>query len=257
MSEQLLRQYLKTKYLGRKIYWFNSIDSTNLKAKELANNGAAHGTIVIADEQTAGRGRMGRSWYSESGKNLTFSIILNPQMNQHYIGALSLYAGLSVTQALQQFLQVSPKCKWPNDILIDNKKICGILSESIFKDKDLKAVIIGIGLNVNQTIFPGDLNRTATSLALASGREFNRFEVLAKVLQRLETNYKIIQKGLLENILEKWKRFSPMFEKETLVSQNENNIRGIAVGLDLDGGLILQTENGKKKIIAGEVTLCC
>jgi len=121
----------------------------------------------------------------------------------------------------------------------------------------LEGVIIGIGINVNQTFFPEEIKQTATSLSLNAGKQFNRFEVLAAVLERLEILYGDIQKGLLKNILDGWKRYCSIFGKEILVSQNGQIIKGIATGLDEDGGLLMQTKNSEIKILAGDITLCC
>jgi len=257
MNNQEIQPYLRTKIFGSEIFAFDLIDSTNLKAKALAREGVSEGTIVIAEEQTAGRGRLDRPWFSERGKNLTFSLIIKPRIKIEYNGVLSLYAGLAVAQAIQNVLHVIPQCKWPNDVLLGDKKLCGILSEAILMNGILEGVIIGIGINVNQTFFPEEIKQTATSLSLNAGKQFNRFEVLAAVLERLEILYGDIQKGLLKNILDGWKRYCSIFGKEILVSQNGQIIKGIATGLDEDGGLLMQTKNSEIKILAGDITLCC
>jgi len=257
MNNQEIQSYIRTKIFGSEIFAFDLIDSTNLKAKALAREGASEGTIVIAEEQTAGRGRFSRAWFSERGKNLTFSLIIKPKIKNEYNGILSLYAGLAVAQAIQNILHTTPKCKWPNDVLLGDKKVCGILSEAILMNDIPEAIIIGIGINVNQTYFPEEIKQTATSLSLYAGKQFNRFEVLAAVLERLENLYGDIQKGLLINILDGWKHYCSMFGKEISINQSGQLTKGIAIGLDNDGGLLMQTKNGKIKILAGDVTLCC
>lgn len=255
MTEDSIRQYLRTKQFGRRTHAFESIDSTNNKAKSLALEGAEEGTLIIADEQTAGRGRLGRTWQSERGKNLTFSLIVRPTLPPDRLGLLSLTAGLAIAQAVKILLNLSPDCKWPNDVLLDGKKFCGILSEAVLQQRTLLAAIIGAGVNVNQTKFSPELQPTATSLSIEVGHDVNREEVLAAILLRLEHFYGILLSGDSKVILSQWRRSSMMFRKRITVNQQGRTIMGTASALDDDGGLILLVDGKKQKLLAGDVTI--
>jgi BirA family biotin operon repressor/biotin-[acetyl-CoA-carboxylase] ligase len=255
MTELEIKKYLTTKIFGNKIHCFDSIDSTNTYAKTLASQGSGEGTIVIAEEQTAGRGRFDREWLSTPGENLTFSVLLRPKISPLNIGVLSLYAGVSVTQALKGFLNITPSCKWPNDVLLDGKKCCGILCEGMFSNNNLSAVIVGVGLNVNQRRFPSALAPTATSLALARGQIFDRVDILARVLEKLERLYSYIQEGNLDMIIQQWREHTTMMGKEIAVEQAGERLNGIAKAIDTDGGLIIAMNGTDKKVFTGDVTI--
>ncbi|HUL44913.1 MAG TPA: biotin--[acetyl-CoA-carboxylase] ligase [Bacteroidota bacterium] len=253
MREDDIRKHLTTETFGRVIYPFDVLDSTNTRAKEYALARAPEGTLVVADEQTAGRGRMGRSWHSEKGKNLIFSLILRPRISPQMIGMLSLWSSVAITRALSTSFSFPVACKWPNDIQVRRKKCCGILSECIFEGRQLAAAVVGIGLNVNQTEFPDDLRTLATSLAVESGGNVDRCELLGKILREMEEGYANIQSGSFEGILEEWISRSPMMGKPVTVRQQERSIQGIASRLAPDGGLILTTDGKEIKILAGDV----
>jgi BirA family biotin operon repressor/biotin-[acetyl-CoA-carboxylase] ligase len=254
MTTQEIQPYITSKIFGKNIFTYDVIGSTNIKAKSLIQHG--EGVVVIAEEQTAGRGRLGRSWISEPKKNLMFSVIIKPKILPDRIGIISLYAGLSVAEAMKEITKLNPVCKWPNDVLLNGKKFCGILSEAVFKGNVLDSIIVGIGINVNQSDFTRELQQTATSLFLSSGKEFDRFKILGSVLERLERNYALIQSRELNDILQKWKKYTTMFGKEITINQNGCQVSGIAERINDDGGLILRTNKGEGKFLAGDVTLC-
>ncbi|MBI5021593.1 MAG: biotin--[acetyl-CoA-carboxylase] ligase [Ignavibacteriales bacterium] len=256
MIESEIRQFISSKIFGKKIYCFDLIDSTNLKAKQFLQEGVDEGTVVIADEQTAGRGRLNRSWISEGKKNLTFSVIIRAQISPEKIGVISIYAGLSVMETLKQLAILQPDCKWPNDVYLCGKKVCGILSESVFENNRLAGIVIGIGLNINQIHFQDEIKDKATSLSVVLGEDQNRFEVLGRLLDRLENNYELIKSGKLKYILEKFENHSSMFSREVKINQNGQILHGIASRLDDDGGLIVKTTNSEIKVIAGDVSIC-
>jgi BirA family biotin operon repressor/biotin-[acetyl-CoA-carboxylase] ligase len=256
MNALEIQPYIMSQILGRKIFTYDVIDSTNLKAKSLIQQGEEEGAVVIAENQTAGRGRLNRVWISEPKKNLTFSIIIKPKILPERFGILSLYVGLSVAEAIESVTKFRPTCKWPNDVLLKGKKFCGILSEAVFKEGILDGVIIGIGINVNQSVFSLELQPTATSLFLSTGKEYDRFKILASVLERLECYYLEIQAGTLAGVLEGWKKYSTMFGKEITMNCDKHPVKGIAQRIDDDGGLILLTIKGEEKFLAGDITLC-
>lgn len=255
MTEQELRSHLSATTFWKKIVIFERLDSTNSYAKQLASEGDEEGTIVIADDQYAGRGRHGRAWVVEAGTSLTFSVILRPVIAPEYIGILSLYAGLAVTEAIARHSRIAPACKWPNDVLLEGKKFCGILSEAVFSKGKLGATIIGVGLNVNQLELPHELRHRATSLALVNNRIYNLAFLLANILQELEYWYGYIQSAQQNVILERWLTHTEMIGQEITIDQQGTIIRGTATGLADDGGLIIQSNGKEMKMLAGDVTI--
>ncbi len=255
MTESDIRKCLDTNLFGKIIHCFDVLDSTNTYTKKLALQGAEEGTVVLAEEQISGRGRFERKWISSGGKNLTFSVIVRPNISPQRIGILSLYAALAVTKGILELLEQPPTCKWPNDVLLNGKKVCGILSEAVFIDSSLSAVIIGIGLNVNQTTFPPAIESSAISLAQVSGHDIDRSYVLACVLGKLEELYRNIQEGRLRLIIDLWQQHSTLLGKKITVDQQGNLLRGTAKAIDDDGGLILAVNGGERKVHAGDVTI--
>jgi len=255
MRTEDIQSHLTTKIFGREIHYHEVLPSTNVFAKTLLQGGVREGALVITDHQTDGRGRLSRTWSSEPHKNLTFSAIVKPKIEPECFGILSLYASLSVAEAVEDITSMKPNCKWPNDVQLNGKKICGILSEAVFQDNRLSGVIIGIGINVNQKLFPVEIQSTASSLSLETGDEYDCVRVLSAVLERMENNYTMIQLGSFEKIFKNWQRHTTMFGQTISVHQLEQTITGIAARLDEDGGLILLTSNGEQKILAGDITI--
>ncbi len=256
MDEAAIRKLLTTKFLGRNLVILDRTDSTNSQAKLIAAKDPPEGTVVIAEEQTEGRGRLGRKWQSPHGLNLMFSVLLKPPLPPDQMGVLSLYAGLSAAKAIGTYSPaIRPTCKWPNDVLLAGKKVCGILSETIFRNDRLEWVILGIGINVNQKDFPSEIRTTATSLALAIGHSVDRHALLASVLGELEQRYRYLQLGSVSTIISEWKRASAMLGNRIQVLQNEVPISGIARDIADDGALILQSGNRELRLLAGDVTI--
>ena len=255
MTETAIQKQLETRIFGRKTFLFSSIDSTNTFAKTLALDGASEGTVVVADHQTVGRGRLNRAWLSEPGMSLLFSLIVRPTMNPERLGVLSLMAAVAVVQGICDITPIELESKWPNDVLIKGKKICGILLESVFQNLELVGVIIGVGLNVNQTVFVDELRDKATSLKLTLGRSVDRNTILALVLKRMENLYEILQAGGHEHILELWKVHTKMLGKGIKISQRGTTIEGIAKSVGANGELIIQSDGVEAKVFAGDVTV--
>ncbi|MFI5251059.1 MAG: biotin--[acetyl-CoA-carboxylase] ligase [Bacteroidota bacterium] len=255
MDDKEIKQTLGTKIFGKIFHNFQTIDSTNIYAKALAQTGGQHGTLVITEEQTSGRGRMGRIWKSEKGKNLTFSIIVHPTIPSEKFGIISLMAGIAVTETIQSITGLSVLCKWPNDVLLNRKKVCGILCEGIFPLDKPPVVVIGIGINVNQREFPHELRESATSLLLESGKDFDRTEILGQVLSSLERWYDALETGETEKIISAWRAQNYLLGKEITIDHNGKHIKGVAGDISEDGGLLLQAEGQEIKVIAGDITI--
>jgi BirA family biotin operon repressor/biotin-[acetyl-CoA-carboxylase] ligase len=250
-----LSKGLKTRSFGRKVYAFDSIDSTNTCARTMANAWAPEGTLVIAEFQTAGRGRLGRPWNSNADQNLTFSVVLRPGKETESMNLLPLLAGIAVANAIREVTGQEPECKWPNDILINGKKVCGILLEGALSDNGVDFVVAGIGMNVNQTEFPADLSASATSLRLICGREFNREEVLRTVLRHFEQLYQAEREEHFSSIPRLWVARSRMIGKTLEIHSNETTLAGTALRIAPDGGLVIATGSGEQTVYAGDVTV--
>ena len=186
-----LRATLQTKILGSPVHYFPTIDSTNSYATRLAREGTAEGAIVIADAQSGGKGRLGRSWVSPPGVNLYLSVILRPAVSANVAPQLNLLAAVAVADAIREVCQITPAIKWPNDVLLAGKKVCGILAEMQTEAGELRAVILGIGVNINAPLsaFPEELHDKASSLLLVSGRAIERSGFTASLLTHLEKYY--------------------------------------------------------------------
>jgi BirA family biotin operon repressor/biotin-[acetyl-CoA-carboxylase] ligase len=254
MSSDEIQRGLKTEFLARSIKAFEVIDSTNTAAKELAENGAPEGTAVIADHQTAGRGRFNRTWHSEAGKNIILSLVLRPREEQS-AHLLTYLTALCAAKTAEVSAGVRVECKWPNDLLIRGRKFCGILLESAWNDSSIDYVVVGIGMNVNQETFPDELQRTATSLKKESGREFERCSITRDFFERFEKAYLQSQKSGYARFLKEWKMKSGLFGKEISLEQSGNILRGRAIDLDTDGALVIKNHERVIRVFAGDVTV--
>lgn len=254
-NERELRKGLKTKTFGKKIYTFQTIDSTNNCAKAVANVGGPEGIVVIAEEQTAGKGRLGRRWLANANENLTFSLLLRPSVHAEVIHQLPLYVGLALAEAIEKTTRIRAECKWPNDVLLNRKKVAGILVEGALKENFVEYVVVGIGVNVNQTVFPPDLANKATSLRLECKREIDRIALFRDILTALEVMYQRGKQSGFGFVVSRWMERSSMLNKPIAVSQHGTVITGIVKGLSREGGLILQANGLEQTLFAGDVTI--
>ncbi|MBP6672005.1 MAG: biotin--[acetyl-CoA-carboxylase] ligase [Bacteroidetes bacterium] len=256
LNTELILSALNSRTFGRTVYSFESIDSTNTFARGLDRNSAPHGTVVIADEQTSGRGRLQREWISTKGMNLLLSVILYPEFNIEKTALLPLIGSLAVSDAVDALTGLTTSCKWPNDVLIGHKKFCGMLLESASGSSGIEKIILGIGINVNQSEFPEGLLHKATSLRNECGKEIDRVSLLTAVLEELENRYEQLAHFPSAQLLNDWKLKALLFGKKITVLESEFSYSAVAVDIAEDGGLIIQTEDGeKKKILAGDVSL--
>ena len=245
---------LKTKLLGREIISYKKIDSTNRAAYDLASKGVKEGSIVLAEEQTKGRGRLGRAWASPPEGGIYLSCILRPRISPSEIPKLTLTASVSVARAIREVSGLEAVIKWPNDVLIDSKKVCGILLEMKAEQDRLDFVIVGIGINVNT---PGRLiPKGGTSVKEESGEEVSRIALTRKVLEDLEEEYLLLSKGGFPKIVEEWKELSHMLGSRVRVVLSNREFEGQAIDVDKDGTLLVRTDNGFiEKVFSGDVMM--
>lgn len=247
---------LKTKYIGRKIKYFESINSTNDLAKKLASEGADEGTIIIAEEQTKGKGRLGRKWHTEPFKSVAMSIILRPRIIPQLAPSITPILAVSIVEVLRGITGFDIKIKWPNDVVLDHKKLCGILTEMNAEIDAVNYIIIGMGLNINQEITNEDIKDIAISLKNYSGIDFDRRNITALILNRFEENYEEFKKSGLINFIEKLKEYSVLLGKRVVVSGINEKVEGEAVDIDASGNLIIKLDTGEnKKILSGDVSV--
>ena len=239
----------------RRIEWRAELDSTQRLARELARAGAAEGTTVIAELQTAGRGRLGRRWHSPPGTNLYCSVVLRPAVALAAVPSLALVAGLAVADAVRQATGLSAMLKWPNDVQIAGRKVAGILMELDAEVERVHVVIAGIGVNVNLERFPAELAATATSLRLAAGRPVARAAFTGGLLAALEGRYRRFLADGFAAMRSEWEACSALTGKEVRVTAPEGEVAGRVLGVDDDGALRLAGPRGDVRVVAGEVTV--
>jgi len=245
---------LRTKTLGRTIYCLKETESTNTVAKELARQGASHGTIVVAEKQSKGRGRLGRKWASPDG-GIWFSILLRPALHPTECPGLTLLSGLAIARSIRKSLELPAVIKWPNDILVKQRKVCGILTEMSAEMDRVHYVVIGIGINANVDMkeLPEDIRNIATSLKAEAVREISRTELIRTMLEELEI---ILDStgGILRNALHDIKELSCTIGTMVKVNTGQTQIEGMALDITESGALLLQTNDGNiQQIIAGDV----
>jgi len=240
-----------------KILRYESLPSTNNEVARLAAQGAAEGLAVIAEEQTAGRGRLQRTWVSPKGAGLYFSLLLRPRIPQERWPLITFMAALAVNDALWEACQLQTDIKWPNDLLASERKICGILAE--VTDTELgRAVVLGIGINLTREAFPDELARVAISVAEAAGRRVDRETVLAALVQALSSWYELIHEvDGPERILAAWTSRSSFSEGKSInVNNGEDTLTGVTRGLESDGALRVETASGEIVVVrAGDVSI--
>ena len=247
---------LNTRWLGRALAQFPSLPSTNQLARQLAAQGCAHGTIVLAEEQTAGRGRRGRNWTNQPGKDICLSVVLRPNLEAQHAPRYTLASALGIYRLAME-LGCDAFIKWPNDVLIEGKKVCGILLEMDGDMDRLQSVIVGIGLNVNTDAFPEEIERHATSLSLHLHKSLERNRVLATLLNALEPLYDACEEEQAYHaLLKEYTRCCGTVGQTISVIGIRETLDGVAEGIDEVGRLLLRTQDGTLHALsAGDVTL--
>jgi hypothetical protein len=249
-----IKAQVQTEFFGKQFIYLEKIDSTNTYAKKIADSGAPEGTVVLAEEQRGGRGRLDRSFLSPFAQGLWFSLILRPSFSPMEVSKLTLMAAVAVTKALHRCGLTECGIKWPNDILVHDKKVVGILTELHASAEKINYVVMGIGINVSLTkkMLPRELKRIVTSFAMENV-EALRADILKTVLEELEHYYISVSENGFAPIIEEWKVLSCMMNREVEVSAIDRIFKGKAVGLDEDGNLLVETNKGTERVLAGDV----
>lgn len=257
LAPEEVRKSLHTKWLGRSLHYEESLDSTNTRAKALALEGAAHGTVVFTEEQLSGKGRMGRGWVTPKGSSIAMTCILRPKFPPQNASMLTLLMGLSVAQAIRSQYPLDACIKWPNDIVVSGKKICGILTEMNTEADKIREVVIGVGINGNLTEFPEDLKHKATSLQLELEHLILRAPLAAAVLDLFEENYeKFCLREDLTAFMEAYNRILINRNRQVRVVKSGKGLEGIARGINSQGELLVEKEDQSViRIYAGEVSV--
>lgn len=244
---------LNTTIVGRNILHYPSLTSTMDVARKMVKEGVSEGTVIVAEEQTAGRGRFGRKWLSPLGSSISLSIILHPALAE--LPQLNMVASLAVVQSIEKIAGLKPVIKWPNDVLIKGKKVSGILIENILEGSNVKAAIVGIGINVkiDASLLP-EISAIATSLSNESGMKISKWETLRSLLEEFEQIYREVKCG--DSIYEKWLARVETLGKSVYVKWGDVVEEGHVESINTDGGLVLKRSDGSViTMVAGEVTL--
>ena len=257
MDAAELKSIWKPKWVGCEILYFDSIDSTNTKAQELAEKGYPSGTLVVADKQIAGKGRRGRNWESPSGCGIFMTLMLKPDINPNNASMLTLVSALAVARALADITGKDAKIKWPNDIVIDGRKVCGILTEMSAQFDYINNIVIGIGINVNNSSFPEEISTTASSLRLLSGgKKYRRAEIIEKIMEYFEKYYSIfLETEDLSALVDEYDAMLVNMKKQVKVLDPKEPFEGKAMGITKTGELIVDTWESRKLVSSGEVSV--
>lgn len=252
-----LESSMDSDWAGSNLVYYDSTDSTNNRARQLAEEGAPHGTLVVADSQTAGKGRRGRHWEAPDGTGIWMTLILRPDMEPQSASMLTLVAAMAVAEAIRHITGLEAVIKWPNDIVCNGKKAVGILTEMSTEAEWIRYVIVGIGINVNMEAFPGDLGQTATSLKLELGCSVKRSPLIGAVMKAFEKYYAMFEAdGDLSGMVDTYNAWSANAGRQVRVLDPAGEYRGEALGIDSQGALLVKCSEGEvKSVISGEVSV--
>jgi len=264
LDSDSIEKRMKTKWFGKKVVYYDEIDSTNALAKKLGRQADTHGMLVIAEHQNAGRGRLGRSWSSPGGSGIWMTVVLKPQMHPAHAAMLTIVAALAVNKGIQQLTGLDSLIKWPNDIVVNGKKVCGILTEMNTINENLECVVIGIGINVNCEFLSENISATATSLYSENGKIFNRVDLIVDIMEYLEQYYEIFMKTeTLKDLIYEYNQALVNMKRQVRILEHNFEYEGIALGIDETGALLVKIETLEKgvvnttvkAIVAGEVSV--
>ena len=256
LTPDMLRQRLKGSLFGKHIHHFFKIDSTNRVALELGNTDQHEGSVVLAEEQTHGRGRAGRAWHSERATGIYMTLLLRPRLTPVLAPLLTITAGLPARTAIESATNLSVDVKWPNDLLIRGKKIGGILTEMYAESSQIRFVVVGIGINVNQEKFPADLATVATSLRAESGARQSRLEIVVRLLREFENDYNRFLREGAASVVKRFEEVSSYARgKRVQVATGVESFSGVTDGLAPEGLLRVKRDDGEVlTVVAGDVS---
>lgn len=256
VTREAIESKLATKWAGRTLCCLEEVDSTNRAARELAEKGAPHGTLVVANRQNAGRGRRGRIWQMEPGTGIAMSLLLRPSLEPQKASMLTLVMGLAQAKALDRLFGLSAKIKWPNDLVIRGRKVSGTLTEMSAEMEEIHYVIIGTGINVNMTCFPEELKETATSLCEERGCRLSRAEIICACMEEFETCYQAFMEARdLRLLRQDYETYLVNKDRQVCVLDPAGEYTGTALGINDQGELLVETGNGIRTVFAGEVSV--
>lgn len=256
MKTELLAVLRETKWIGRDTFYYESIDSTNEQAKRLAEEGYGNGTLIVANYQNAGKGRRGRSWESPAGTSISMTLLLKPDIEPNNASMITLVAALAVAKAITRLTGADAEIKWPNDIVMNGKKVCGILTEMSVQFDHVHYIVVGIGINVSTEYFPKEIQDIATSLRFETGKMIHRAELIEAVWEYFEEDYEsYLQTQDLQNLVKDYNARLVNMHQQVKVLDPKEPYEGKARGITPKGELIVDTWNSRKLVASGEVSV--
>ena len=257
MTEAEIKSLMQTEWVAKEVLYFDTIDSTNTKAQELAEKGYPSGTLVVADKQESGKGRRGRSWVSPSGTGIFMTLMIKPDINPNNASMLTLVAALAVAKAITSVTGEEALIKWPNDIVVNGKKVCGILTEMNAQFDYINHIVVGIGINVHNESFPEEISQMASSLMIeAGGKRFHRAQIIAETMSYFEQYYDTFLKTQdLSALVREYDELLVNMNKAVRVLDPKEPFDGKAMGITPKGELIVDTWESRKLVSSGEVSV--
>lgn len=257
MTEAEIKSLMHTEWVAKEVLYFDTIDSTNTKAQELAEKGYPSGTLVVADKQESGKGRRGRSWVSPSGTGIFMTLMIKPDINPNNASMLTLVAALAVAKAITSVTGEEAMIKWPNDIVVNSKKVCGILTEMNAQFDYINHIVVGIGINVHNESFPEEISQMASSLMIeAGGKRFHRAQIIAETMSYFEQYYDTFLKTQdLSALVREYDELLVNRNKSVRVLDPKEPFDGKAMGITHKGELIVDTWESRKLVSSGEVSV--
>lgn len=259
LGEDIAARLGPVKVVGRQIQVFQETSSTNEVAARLAGDGVAEGAVVFAEHQSRGRGRLGRAWFGATGKSVLMSLLLRPLLRPPEAARLTIIGAVAIARAVEKLTTIRPSIKWPNDVIVGEKKLAGILTEMRAEPDRIHHIVLGIGLNVNQTKtdFPEELRWRCSSFQVLTGQMWNRAEVAAALLKELDRDYQRMKEGRFAATVAEWQSRCATLGRQVAVQFGKSTLHGRAEAIDGDGALLLRTDSGLlKRILGGDVLSC-
>ncbi len=257
IDEVMIKSQLNTSWAGKNLCCYEEIDSTNREIIRLAQEGAPHGTLAVAESQNAGRGRLGRTWISPAAAGIWMSLLLRPHMAPQSASMITLVAALAVVKGIRECTGLATGIKWPNDVVCEGKKICGILTEMSTDGTAIRYVVPGIGINVNMTEFPETVRETAASLRMLLGEPVKREPLIARIMEAFEDYYgRFLETEDFSVLKEEYNGFLANCGRQVRVLDPKEPYQGTALGIDSQGSLLVRTKDGQvRTVISGEVSV--